>query len=109
MKRIMIVTAALVFMVSGLAFSGENAGAGKDGKARLYNGITYFETGAEPDCASPSSTAENTGNVQADGKNFNGITFFDTALTGTGANGKCAGSSSILASAKKTFNGITVF
>ena len=53
MKRIMIVTAALVFMVSGFAFSEETAGAGKDRAATLYNGITYFDTGAEPSCADP--------------------------------------------------------
>lgn len=102
MKRIMIVTAVLVFMTSGFAFSGETAGAGK---AKPYNGITYFETGVEPDCANPGTTVA----APTEKKMFNGITFFDSAPTGSGARGTCAGSSATLASAKKTFNGVTVF
>jgi len=96
-----VVLTLVIALTFGLVYA-EDMGS-KASEPALYNGITYFDTGRAPDCASISGIGA--GGLAVPEMN-NGVTSFE--LNMAGAKGICAGWT---AEAPRTVvhNGITVF
>ena len=104
MKKSLVV--ALGMMVSvftfGAAYAADNQPAAGTG-GQLTNGITYFNLGPASTCTDPAGPI-----VRDVAKPFNGVTVFDIAKAGSGAQGSCAGRTAQMTTTK-VYNGITAF
>ncbi len=98
-----IVVALAISLTLGLAWAAQP-------EAAVFNGVTYFETGLAPDCASVRGAAAG-GLVSDTGEGMmTGITSFQLSLPDSYPTGLCAGSSiSEEAPAPWINNGITCF
>jgi hypothetical protein len=101
-KKTMVVVAVMAMVLSfGPAFAGNLQAA--DG-SKLFNGVTYFDLGPVPTCASASATT----NQQKTVALFKGITVFDNGQE-SGAKGSYANQAAKQIMSSKGYNGITVF
>lgn len=100
MKKMALFFAIMFMLPVPLIFAADNT-APLPGEAP-YNGVTFFDTGKEPDCTAAASSAPG-GSSTAE----NGVTVFD-ARPG-GADGKCAGEPTAAEAIKTMNNGVTVF
>ncbi len=111
MKKSIVLSAIIVFVLAvGAAFAESSAATNKDTSGRLYNGITFFDTGKEPICTAPQESGAGGPAIQEMDKEVsNGITVFEARPAGSGAKGACAGGTAAKEQDKKPYNGITVF
>jgi hypothetical protein len=105
MKILLAVLLTLVLALTfGLVYAGDMSS--KLSEAGLYNGITYFDTGPAPDCASISGVGA--GGLAGPEMN-NGVTSFELGKEGDLVIGLCAGGTVAEAPSPVLHNGITVF
>ena len=101
MKKIMIFLMMIVSVFAfGSAFAADSTAA-RETSATLCNGVTYFDLGL----ASRSATETASENAMLS----NGITYFGERQTGSEEKGYGAGGEQPDSSAKKPYNGVTVF
>jgi len=101
MKKIMIFLMMIVSVFAfGSAFAADSTAA-RETSATLCNGVTYFDLGL----------ASRNGTEAASEKAMlsNGITYFGQVQTQSEAQGYAAGGEQPDSSAKKPYNGVTVF
>lgn len=108
MRKMMVLSAAIVLAIGFAITAGSPAEAkDSDGRDVMYNGITVFDPVLAQACGSAAG-----GKSPDDGDRlnlYNGITYFNLGMPGSGARGSCAGGSGIKTSNALPGNGITVF
>lgn len=103
MKVMMTVLMVVVLALTvGIAYAESGMTA-----AEMYNGITYFELGPTPDCASVYGAGAGGAIPEAQPVLLNGVTQFELGIHGSRPTGLCAGR----VSEEKPWinNGITLF
>jgi hypothetical protein len=103
-KTMLLLTILAAVLVASLSSAGDKTA--QDASERLYNGVTLFDTGPEPDCTVSGSSGAG-GSKAAAPELYNGITVFNTRSGGI--QGRCAGEPVAAEAVKKTYNGVTVF
>ncbi len=104
-KTIILATTLVIALVFGSAFAADSKAAPES--KRLYNGITFFDTGPE---TSTRTEAAVTAETVPEKKPFNGITYFDLGQPKSSSKGYAAGGPGAQEKPdKKPYNGITVF
>jgi len=104
MTVLMVVVLALTV---GVAYA-ESAMPASKAEIPLYNGITYFDLGTNPDCASVSGAGAGAVIPAAEPVLMNGVTYFELEFLGPRSFGLCAGSTSEERPGAGLHNGVTV-
>lgn len=101
-----VLMVAALALTLGVAYA-ESGMSATEAETPLYNGITYFDLGPSPDCASVYGAGAGGEITAAEPVEMNGVTSFELAVPGSRPTGLCAGK---IGEEKPWMkNGITVF
>jgi len=109
MKVTMAVLMVMVFALTvGVAYA-ESAMPASKAEIPLYNGVTYFDLGTTPDCASIRGAGAGAVIPAAEPVLMNGVTYFELEFLGPRSFSLCAGSITEENPGAGLNNGVTVF